>query len=113
MLQEVLNRYVGQRIYRILDHAKIHHAQALAPFLADHAALHLVFLPPYSPNLNNVERLGKWLRKTRSFSTRISLTSVRLKKPSNAFSDFWRRPKLKFSHDSAVFQAIQRKLKYD
>jgi putative transposase len=63
LLQEVLNRYVGQRIYRILDHAKIHHAQALAPFLADHAALHLVFLPPYSPNLNNVERLWKWLRE--------------------------------------------------
>ncbi len=64
LLQGVLNRYVGQRIYWILDNAKIHHAQALAPFLADHAARHLVFLPPYSPNhIHNVERLGKWLRE--------------------------------------------------
>lgn len=62
-LQVVLNRYAGQRIYLILDNAKIHHAKALAPFLADHSELHLVFLPPYFPNPNNVERLGKWLRE--------------------------------------------------
>ena len=62
-LQGVLDRYVGKQVYMILDNARIHHAKALAPFLADHPELHLVFLPPYSPNLNNVERLWKWLRE--------------------------------------------------
>ena len=62
-LQVILHRYPGKQIYLILDHAKIHHAQVLAPFLADHPARHLLFLPPYSPHWNNVERLWKWLRE--------------------------------------------------
>ncbi len=59
----ILHPYPGKHIYLILDHAKIHHAQVLAPFLADHPARHLLFLPPYSPHWNNVERLWKWLRE--------------------------------------------------
>lgn len=62
-LEVILHRYPDKQIYLILDNAKIHHAKVLAPFLADHPALHLLFLPPYSPNLNNVERLWKWLRE--------------------------------------------------
>ncbi len=62
-LEVTLHRYPDKRIYRILDNAKIHHAQVLGPVLADHPARHLLFLPPYSPNLNNVERLWKWLRE--------------------------------------------------
>lgn len=58
-LQLVLNRYLGKQIDLILDTAKIHHAKALTPFLVDHPELHLLFLPPYSPNLNNVARMGK------------------------------------------------------
>ena len=63
-LTVVLDRYPNHALYLILDNAKIHHAKGLAPFLDDHPALHLIFLPPYSPNLNNVERLWKWLRET-------------------------------------------------
>ena len=62
-LQVVLHRYPGKPIYLILDNANIHQAKVLSPFLADHPALHLLFLPPYYPNLNNVERLWKWLRE--------------------------------------------------
>ncbi len=62
-LPVILRRYPGKQISLILDNAKIHHAQVLAPFLASHTARHLLFLPPYSPNLNNVERLWKWLRE--------------------------------------------------
>jgi transposase len=32
-------------------------------WLAAHREFHLVFLPPYSPNLNLIERLWKFLRK--------------------------------------------------
>ena len=62
-LHVILHRYPGKQIYLILDNAKIHHAKVLTPFLADHPELHLLFSPPYSPNLNNVERLWKWLRE--------------------------------------------------
>ncbi len=58
-LQLVLNRYLGKQIDLILDTATIHHAKAITPFLVDHPELHLLFLPPYSPNLNNVARMGK------------------------------------------------------
>lgn len=47
----------------VLDNARIHHAKLLQPFLEDHKErLELVFLPPYSPNLNLVEGLWKWIK---------------------------------------------------
>lgn len=49
----------------ILDNARIHHAKMLQPFLQKHATqLELVFLPPYSPQLNIVEGLWGWLKKS-------------------------------------------------
>ncbi len=41
----------------------IYHAQVLQPYLLDHPDRDLRFLPPYSPNLNNTERLWKGLRE--------------------------------------------------
>ncbi len=43
----------------ILDNSKIHHAKLLKPFLEDvKDRLELMFLPPYSPELNLIE--GLW-----------------------------------------------------
>ena len=48
-----------------LDNARIHHAKLLQPFLeANKEKLELVFLPPYSPQLNLVEGLWGWLKKS-------------------------------------------------
>lgn len=47
----------------VLDNARIHHAKLLIPFLNEMKdRLELVFLPPYSPKLNAVEGLWKWLK---------------------------------------------------
>lgn len=47
----------------ILDNARIHHAKLLQPFLElQKDRLELIFLPPYSPQLNIVEGLWKWLK---------------------------------------------------
>lgn len=47
----------------VLDLARIHHAKLLAPFLNEMKdRLELVFLPSYSPELNAVEGLWKWLK---------------------------------------------------
>jgi transposase len=62
-LDTVLATFPDKTIHLVLDNAKIHHAKILAPYLAAHPQLDLRFLPPYSPNLNNVERLWKWLRE--------------------------------------------------
>ncbi|MEK3697974.1 MULTISPECIES: IS630 family transposase [unclassified Paenibacillus] len=61
-LQDLLSAYPGGEIALILDNSRIHHATELQPFLADHPRLELVFLPPYSPNLNPVEGLWLWLK---------------------------------------------------
>lgn len=62
-LDTLLATFPGKTIHLVLDNAKIHHANILAPYLANHPELDLRFLPPYSPNLNNTERLWKWLRE--------------------------------------------------
>jgi transposase len=47
----------------VLDNARIHRAKLIQPFLEAHKErLQLVFLPPYSPQLNLIEGLWKWLK---------------------------------------------------
>ena len=49
----------------ILDNAKIHHAKLLQAFLKEHEyVLELLFLPPYSPNLNLIEEFWGWLKRS-------------------------------------------------
>ena len=49
----------------ILDNASIHRTKMIQPFLRTHAEqLELVFLPPYSPQLNLIEGLWAWLKKS-------------------------------------------------
>ena len=48
----------------ILDNARYHHARLLRPFLRSRRArVRLAFLPPYSPDLNPIERVWKLTRK--------------------------------------------------
>lgn len=62
-LKNVLKEYPKGKIVMILDNAKIHHAKLLQEFLEENQErLSLVFLPPYSPNLNKIEELWRWLK---------------------------------------------------
>lgn len=64
-LEKVLMRYPGQRIAMILDNAKIHRAKLIQSFLEKNKEfLQLVFLPPYSPNLNLIEGLWGWMKSS-------------------------------------------------
>jgi transposase len=48
----------------ILDNARFHHAKALSDWLEQHSQyFHLDFLPPYSPELNPIERVWKLTRR--------------------------------------------------
>jgi transposase len=61
---ERLARSAGRRIVMIIDNARYHHAslhEAWRREVADHFALH--FLPPYSPELNPIERVWKLFRR--------------------------------------------------
>ena len=65
--------FLGQLLHRrrrgckmvvIVDNARWHHARALRPWLHKYRrVLRLEFLPPYSPDLNPVERVWKLTRR--------------------------------------------------
>jgi putative transposase len=63
-LKNIVAKHSG-KIIMILDNARIHHAKLLNEFLNEHKErLTLVFLPPYSPNLNMIEELWGWLKNS-------------------------------------------------
>ena len=62
LLDKLAQEYVAIPIYLILDNAKYQRCK----LVQEHAAklgINLVFLPPYSPNLNLIERLWKFIKK--------------------------------------------------
>lgn len=62
-LQNILVLYPQGKIVMVLDNARIHHAKLLKSFLEENKErLQLEFLPPYSPKLNLIEGLWKWLK---------------------------------------------------
>ena len=64
-LRKVLNQYPSGKIVMILDNARIHHANLLKPFLYEMKdRIELMFLPPYSPDLNLIEGLWGWLKSS-------------------------------------------------
>jgi transposase len=52
-----------ERFILYLDNARYYHAPVVKEWLARHPEFHLEPLPAYSPNLNLIERLWKFLRK--------------------------------------------------
>lgn len=62
-LKNVLAVYPTGKIALVLDNARIHHAKLIQPFLEENKErLELIFLPAYSPELNLIEALWKWLK---------------------------------------------------
>jgi transposase len=60
----LIHRPRGKRLALVLDNAKYHHTRALQPWLHQHRKrLTLLFLPPYSPELNPIERVWKLTRR--------------------------------------------------
>lgn len=64
-LHGLLQRRVrGKKMVVLTDNAAYHRAAALQPWLWEkRAALQLLYLPPYSPELNPIERVWKLLRR--------------------------------------------------
>ena len=64
-LKELLRRKKhGRKMVVVLDNARWHHARLIRPWLRKHRhAIKLEFLPPYSPDLNPIERVWKLIRR--------------------------------------------------
>lgn len=57
-------RTPGKMMVIILDNARWHHATLIQPWLSSHhQIIRLDFLPPYSPELNHIERVWKLTRR--------------------------------------------------
>jgi len=63
-LERTLALYPIGKIVMVLDNSKVHHAILLNDFLKNNPRLTLMFLPPYSPQLNIIEGLWGWLKDT-------------------------------------------------
>ena len=61
LLKKVAAEYAGTLIYIILDNARYQKCLIVTE-LANQLGIHLVYIPPYSPNLNLIERLWKHVK---------------------------------------------------
>ena len=63
-LKKVLFTYkAAPKIIVVLDNVAYHHAKRIKSWLSNQPRLELFFLPPYSPDLNAVERAWWYMRK--------------------------------------------------
>ena len=62
MLGLLAKKYLTFPIYIVLDNARYQHCMVVMEAAA-RLGIQLVFLPPYSPNLNLIERLWKFVKK--------------------------------------------------
>lgn len=61
---KVVTTFKGKKVYMVLDNVRFHHAKRLKPILERYGhMIELIFLPPYSPDLNPVERVWWLMRK--------------------------------------------------
>jgi Transposase and inactivated derivatives len=61
-LKKVKEAYPDMRVVIVLDNARYNYARATRAFAEENDIL-LLFLPPYAPNLNIIERLWKFAKK--------------------------------------------------
>ena len=55
-------------LYIILDNARYYHSQIVQNYLSQNKRIQFVHMPPYSPNLNLIERLWKFFKRNITYN---------------------------------------------
>ena len=76
------------KIIIVLDNVRYHHAKLLKKWLLDNPKLELVYLPPYSPELNPIERAWWYMRKKITHNRYVHTMEERLVAFWKMFSNF-------------------------
>ena len=96
------HRSKGKRMVIVLDNAKYHHARLLEPWLERHKdVLTLLFLPPYSPELNPIERVWKLARRLATHNRYFATLDSLIEAVSERFS-LWAKANRQLSRLCAI-----------
>lgn len=90
-LRCVLRAYAGKHVYLVIDNGPVHTATAVLAFLEQNRGrLTVLWMPKYSPNLNLIERLWGYLKRSalaNVFYGRVSRLLVAIARAVRAFND--------------------------
>lgn len=66
LLKKIREKYgPGEKIYMVMDNARYQHCQAVEDYAkSPEINIQIIFLPSYSPNLNIIERVWRFAKKT-------------------------------------------------
>ena len=88
-LKKVLYTYRGHsRIIVVVDNVRFHHARLLKKWLVGKPQLEIVYLPPYSPDLNPIERAWWYMRKKITHNRHVISLEERIETFWRMFSHF-------------------------
>lgn len=86
------HRRKARKMVVVLDNARYHHARLIQPWLKiKRNVLQLLFLPPYSPELNPVERVWKLTRRVCTHNRYFPTLDEVVEAVFNQF-DTWSKP---------------------
>jgi transposase len=97
----------AKKIYIYCDNARYYRSRLVQEFLAN-SRIELIFLPPYSPNLNLIERLWKYFRKEILYNEYYEKFSDFQRACQNFFTDIKEHKKALRSLLTENFQIIGR-----
>lgn len=78
----------ASKIIMIVDNVRYHHAKLLKKFLQTQPKLEIIYLPAYSPDLNPIERVWWFMRKSITHNRYIESLKERKIKFWKMFSQF-------------------------
>jgi transposase len=76
LIEKIKPKDTNQNIYIALDNAAFHKSWLIKNYLAENKNIHFLYLPPYSPNLNLIERLWKYMHKQVTYNQCYSTFST-------------------------------------